>query len=192
MRAADPPVSVEEFLERRFDLPESGQWSELDAGQLVHLQPPDLDHGNTILNLSKILAEFASQAEGYPCFDLGLLLQREPDTVWFPAVSYFDSGPRFAESDSIATEAVPAAVIELASTADRRRPIPRRVERYLAWGVHEVWVIDPSEQSVQSTIADEPESPICWEAGDLLVGRGCFAGLEHEVRELFSEPDWWS
>lgn len=192
MRAADPPVSVEQFLDCRFDLPEAGQWSELQGGQLVHLQPPDLDHGNTVLNLSKILAEFASGSEGYPCFGLGLLLQREPDTVWFPAVSYFEGGPRFAESDAMTTEAVPAAVIELASTADRRRPMPARVERYLSWGVAQVWVIDPAEQSVQATSAADPEQPCCWQVDDVLVGRGCFAGLDRAVRDLFAEPEWWS
>jgi Uma2 family endonuclease len=192
MRAADPPLSVDVFLDQRFDLPESGQWSELEAGQLVHLQPPDLDHGNTILNLSKVLAEYASQSEGYPCFDLGLLLQRAPDTVWFPAVSYFEGGPRFAESDSVTTETVPTAVIELASTADRRHPMPRRVERYLAWGVREVWVIDPAEQSVQSTSAADPDQPRCWQGDEVIVGAGCFAGLERAVRELFAEPEWWS
>jgi Uma2 family endonuclease len=192
MRAAEPVMSVDEFLEQRFDLPESGQWSELVQGRLVHLQPPDLDHGNTVLNLSKILAEHALEAEGYSCFDLGLVLEREPDTLWFPSVSYFEGGPRFAETDNEVSETVPAAVIELASTADRRRTMAARSRRYLAWGVQEVWIVDPAEKSVQLVGADQPGPPRCWSRGETVAAGGCFAGLELRVDELFAEPAWWS
>jgi Uma2 family endonuclease len=192
MRAAEPVMSVDEFLEQRFDLPESGQWSELVEGRLVHLQPPDLDHGNTVLNLSKMLARHALHADGYACFDLGLLLEREPDTLWFPSVSYFDSGPRFAETDKQVSETVPSAVIELASTADRRRPMTARARRYLAWGVQEVWVIDPAEQSVQLVRAGQRGPARCWSCGETVAAQGCFADLELQVDELFAEPAWWS
>lgn len=189
---AEPEMRVDEFLEQRFDLPESGQWSELHRGQLVHLQPPDLDHGNTILNLSKILARFAADAEGYPCFDLGLVIEREPDTLWFPSISYFDAGPRFAETDKQVTEAVPAAVIELASTSDRRRPMPARARRYLAWGVREVWIVDPAEESVQLHSPDQPGPPRAWGRGDTVKMVGCFSGLELQIAELFAQPEWWT
>ena len=81
-------MTAEEFIEQRFEFPEAGQWSELEAGQVVHLQPPDVDHGTVVLNLSKALAEFAqSTARGYACFDLGLQLRTNPDTVRFPAIA---------------------------------------------------------------------------------------------------------
>lgn len=192
MRAAEPVMTVDEFLEQRFDLPESGQWSELMQGRLVHLQPPDLDHGNTVLNLSKILAEHALNAEGYACFDLGLLLERSPDTLWFPSVSYFNAGPRFAETDKQVSEAVPAAVIELASTADRRRPMTSRAKRYLAWGVEEVWIIDPAEKSVQLFESARSGPARCWSSGEMVDVSGCFADLELKVDELFAEPAWWT
>jgi Uma2 family endonuclease len=192
MSAAEPLMSVEEFLEQRFEMPESGQWSELQQGRLVHLQPPDLDHGNTVLNLSKILARHAATAQGYPCFDLGLLLERQPDTLWFPSVSYFEGGPRFAETDKLVSETVPAAIIELASTADRRRPMPGRAHHYLRWGVREVWVVDPAERSFQLHSGQESGPARCWSQGDTVVVDGCFAGLDLKVSDLFSEPDWWT
>ena len=192
MGAADPVMTVDEFLAQRFDLPESGQWSELQEGRLVHLQPPDLDHGNTVLNLSKILARHAATAEGYPCFDLGLLLERQPATLWFPSISYFEGGPKFAETDKLVSETVPAAVIELASTADRRRPMPDRARQYVRWGVREVWIVDPAEKSVQLH-SGEPSGPArCWSRGDTVLFGGCFAGLDLRVGDLFAEPDWWS
>jgi hypothetical protein len=58
------PLTVDQFLDARYDLPDSGQWAELDAGRVTLFQPPDLDHGNTILNLSKAIAAWAAAAEG--------------------------------------------------------------------------------------------------------------------------------
>ncbi|MGE4001440.1 MAG: Uma2 family endonuclease, partial [Planctomycetaceae bacterium] len=128
-------MTAGEFLECRYELPEAGQWSELEAGELVHLQPPDLDHGTVILNLSKAFAEHAQGTrQGYACFDLGLQLTSAPDTVRFPAACYFDAGPRFAESDRQITSTVPALVVELASTADRLRLQPERSHAFLDWG----------------------------------------------------------
>ena len=96
-----PLMTIEEFLEKRPDLPESGQWTELRDGAPVSFDPPGVDHGTVILNLSKLLSEYVHQSDqGYAAFDVGVVLQRSPDFVVFPSVSYFLEGPRFAESDN--------------------------------------------------------------------------------------------
>lgn len=192
MQAAEPLLTADEFLDVRFDLPESGQWSELAAGRVVQFQPPDLDHGNTVLNLSKILATFASTSDGYPCFDLGLLLETDPDTVWFPAVSYFVGGPRFAETDRAITQTVPKAVVELASTVDRRERMIGRVRRYFDWGVELVWIIDPADRSVQVLHSTSSGDFDCYGQTDQLLGTGPLDGLSLRVSDLFTEPAWWS
>ena len=53
-------LTAEQFIDQRFDMPDSGQWAELIEGVPVFLEPPDLDHGNTILNLSKAVAAYNS------------------------------------------------------------------------------------------------------------------------------------
>ena len=184
-------MTAEEFIEQRFEFPEAGQWSELEAGQVVHLQPPDVDHGTVVLNLSKALAEFAqSTARGYACFDLGLQLRTNPDTVRFPAISYFSSGPRFAESDRAVTSAVPHLVVEIASTADRRRRQLERSHDYLAWGVPTVWIVDPQQKAVDILQPDTPTRRLT--ATEWLLGT---ADLEHfriRVSALFEDPPWWN
>ena len=192
MSAANPIWSVEDFLERRFDLPESGQWSELSEGRVVHLQPPDLDHGNALLNLSKLLAEYVQSAQGYACFDLGLLLQRNPDTVWFPAVCYFIEGVRFEQSDRLFTDTVPDVVVELASTPDRRQSKAGRVRRYLQWGAQAVWVVDPSARTLEVSMTDGADSPTVLEADEKLDGDSILSGFRATVGDLFAEPLWWS
>ena len=65
-------MTAEEFMERLFEFPDAGQWSELEEGVVVHLQPPDIDHGTVVLNLSKAFSEYTHSTErGYACFDLG-------------------------------------------------------------------------------------------------------------------------
>jgi Uma2 family endonuclease len=188
----DPLVmTAEEFVEQRFEFPETGQWSELEAGQVVHLQPPDVDYGTVVLNLSKALAEFArSTASGYACFDLGLQLRSDPDTVRFPAISYFSDGPRFAESDRAITSAVPALVVEIASTADRRRRQPERTRDYLAWGVSAVWIVDPQPQVVDVVQPDRPARGVT--AAEWLVGPAALYDFRIRVSALFEDPPWWN
>lgn len=188
-------MTLEEFLDARFDLPESGQWAELDQGEVVLLQPPDLEHGNTILNLSKSIAAWTASSEAqaagcaYACFDLGLLLSEGPDTVWFPAVSFFAGGERFEESDKLATTTIPRLVVELASSAERRGQMASRVARYLDWGVPVVWVIDPRARTVH--VIGRDREPQQLGEQDELSGATLLPGFRMSVAKLFEEPVWW-
>ncbi len=42
----DALVTAEEFANTKYDLPEGGRWTELFAGRILTLQPPDEVHGN--------------------------------------------------------------------------------------------------------------------------------------------------
>lgn len=184
-------ITVAEFLEQRFELPEAGQWSELEAGRLVHLQPPDLDHGTVVLNLSKAFAEHARSTEaGYACFDLGLQLAAHPDTVRFPAVCYFDVGPRFAESDREVTTSVPALVVELASSADRVKLQPQRSQDFLSWGVRVVWTVYPQQRQVHVYTPGQPVRRLT--SIERLEDESILRQFRLEVSELFAEPAWWT
>ncbi len=191
-----PLMTLEEFLDSRFDLPESGQWAELEAGRVELMQPPDLDHGNVILNFSKAVSAWTSataetgSGDVYAAFDLGLILRQNPDTVRFPAVSFFAGGERFAELDKLATDTIPRLVTELASSSDRRRLMPERVSGYLAWGVDSVWVIDPRQQTVEIHAARQ--EPLRLGEDEALSGGLDLPGFEVRVADLFVEPQWWT
>jgi Uma2 family endonuclease len=188
-------LTLEEFLDSRFDLPDSGQWAELEEGRVVLLDAPDLDHGNAILNFSKAVAAWAGSQEAeraggiYACFDLGLILRQEPDTVRFPAVSFFGGG-RFAESDKLVTGTVPRLVTELASSKDRRERMPQRVAHYLSWGVGAVWVIDPRARAIG--VFSHNDEPRELNDDQVLRGERHLPGFEVAVADLFVEPRWWT
>jgi Uma2 family endonuclease len=142
-------LTAESFDDARYDLPDCGQWVELVRGLVDVLSPPEEEHRVAVLNLSKALAGYLNEhREGYPCFDLGVIVKRNPDTVRFPAISYFLGGDLFAETDKAITDTRPALIVEIMSSNDRRRTLSDRIFDYTNWGVEVFWIVDPSEKAV--------------------------------------------
>lgn len=144
-------LTAESFEESRCDQPDGGQWCELVRGRVEVLSPPEEEHRVVVLNFSKALASYLHEhREGYACFDLGLIVSRDPDTVRFPAISYFLGGELFAETDKAMTDTRPALVVEVMSSNDRRRSLNDRIFEYTNWGVEVLWVVDPREKVVHT------------------------------------------
>ena len=183
-------MTAEEFAEQRVELPDGGQWAELVRGVPVTLQTPDIDHGTIVLNLSKALSTYVHAGNsGYPCFDLGIQVETRPDTIFFPAISYFLKGERFAETDKAFTNAVPELIVELITTTDRRMNINERSRCYIDKGSKVVWVIDSSQRTVHIIEKGNPVAKHVKES-ELLVGKPALDTFEIPVSDLFIEPDW--
>ncbi len=193
-------MTAEQFAEQKFELADGGRWAELIAGEPVVLEAPTSEHGMAVMNLSRALAAYIEQTRaGYACFELGLIVQREPDTVLNPAISYFLRGDRWEEMDKIVTESCPSLVIEVASTPDRRRSISDRVAAYRAHGASMIWVVDPQQRRISIHSGEDRVSALCmgdslvaddaWATGD---GATILAGFSLPLAEVFAEPDWWT
>ena len=186
-------LTAEQFAARRPDLPENGRWIELVEGRLVQLDPPDDIHGNVVLNLSKAMADYLQTnqqvSDGYLCFELGLLVHRDPDTIHFPAASYLTQGPRFAESDQIYIDFPPRLVIEIASTNRRRRGLVDRVKAYQKWGVEEIWIADGLQK--QMHVVETGRGAISYNGQQSLSGSSVLRDFRVDVGALFKAPDWW-
>ncbi len=181
-------MTVEQFLDQRGEMPEGGQWAELHAGVPVFLEPPDVDHGTVVLNLSKALATyFHAVKAGYACFDLGLHVRQQPDTVYFPAVSVFLTGPRFAESDQAVTMTVPALVIEILSTPNRQQGVEQRLAQLQEWGVPEIWVVDQKAKTVQVLSSTRQQ---LLGSEDRIENIDSLPGWSLPVSDLFTIPAW--
>ncbi|QDT44937.1 hypothetical protein Pan241w_50530 [Gimesia alba] len=182
--------TAEQFLEARLELPEGGRWTELDQGKIITLEPLDIEHGTIVLNISKVLSVFFHEAnQGYACFDLGLIVQRDPDTVRFPAISIFKTGERFEETDKAISERKPAAIIEVASTNLRRQLMKSHVTEYVGWGVELVWVIDPQTREVLEYRLGKQSQVI--DVAGKMIGGELLPEFSMKVIDLFAEPDWW-
>jgi Uma2 family endonuclease len=185
-------ITAERFAEIKYDLPENGRWTELVAGRIVSLQPPDDKHGNVVLNLSKAIAatyQAGGEASGMACFDVGVLVAREPDSVYSPAMSYFALDLGFAPMDEVYTERVPMLICEVASSNDRRRHMADRVLTYLERGVELVWIVDPIEKCCH--VHGKLRSPRKLEEGQTLDGGRIVSDFRITVGSLFEDPKWW-
>jgi Uma2 family endonuclease len=186
---SSPQLTAEAFAELvrdDFDL----QRAELVSGQVEMLEAPDLLHGAIVLNLTKAFAAYLHQApdeQGYACFEIGLIVAREPDTIRRPAVSFFGGGERFAELDYAVTQTRPALVVEIGSTNDRRRSMRDRVASYLNWGVRTVWVADTLDKAVHCIRAGQP--PRIYSSAQSIPGSPVFAELKIAVKSLFEMPE---
>lgn len=182
-------LTAEQFVAGREELPDGGRWTELVAGRPLTLSPPTIEHGTIVLNLTKALAAYSQSGQaGYACFELGLMIARHPDTVYFPAVSFFTSGPLFAEADKVVTEVRPSMVVEVASTNDRRRGMEQRVSAWLEWGVKLVWVLDPQSKQVHAIEKGKAGQRLAEHQS--LLGGSVLGGFKVNVGELFKEPGW--
>jgi Uma2 family endonuclease len=183
-------LTAAEFAARRYELPDGGRWTELIAGELRTLHPPDQKHGDVVLNLSKAVANaLRPTSDTYAGFELGIQTRQNPDTIRFPAMSVFTSGDHFALADAVYVTRIPALVVEVVSTNDRRTSIAERIYEYHSLGVDKVWVVDPHGQAV--TILRRGAKPLTFSGNERVTDLALLPGFEIPVQELFAEPAWW-
>lgn len=188
------PISAAEFAAKLQDLPEAGRWHELHDGLPVLLSAPDDVHGTIVLNLSKALAQwFPTQpvaTRGYACPAIGIHVRSQPDTVYAPAISVFQSGQPFSQFDhSIATE-IPKLVIDVASSNDRRTDMRLRTTAYLKLGVEMIWIPDPFKKEVQ--VIQRSAHTLALGTWQILEGGTLLPGFRMEVEKIFAQPKWWN
>ena len=186
-------MTAGEFAENRHTMAEGGRWHELHAGRPQLLEAPDDDHGNVVLNLSRALAEWFNVQNrelcGYAAHDVGLLVGIGPDTVLMPALSYFDEGEQFGQSDRVIANLVPRLVVDIASSNDRRQLMRERTLMYLNHGVECAWIPDPSKREVQ--VLQRGTHTLALGERQSLTNENLLPGFELSVRDLFAQPSWW-
>lgn len=187
-------MTAEDFAERKLDLPEGGRWHELHLGKPVPLSAPDDAHGVVVLNLTRAIAEWLRtvqlQHACYAVHDVGLHVQRDPDTVIVPSISVFTAGPPFAQSDLAVATAVPSLVVDVASSNDRRKHMRLRTTACFALGVDTIWVPDPFKKEVQVIRRGSPTLALGkWQTLD---GGTVLPGFRLLVEDVFKQPGWWT
>ena len=182
------PMSLVQFEEKLLD---GERWVELVEGRFVRLSPPDDGHGDVVRNLARSLATHLQRsADTYACFELPLIVRRNPPTVRCPAISCFrfQSDGRFGETDKLVTETRPALVIEVASTNERREAMAHRVRGYVEWGVSLIWVVDPVTRHVHQFHGHHDGQML--KEPQVLIGQPVLPGFVIPVSDLFRPPDW--
>jgi Uma2 family endonuclease len=122
---------------------------ELEDGQPVEMPLQGVRHGTVCAWVVHLLWEYAAgRRRGYGCSNnTGLLMARDPDTVYCPDVMFFENRRLEDMSPTFATE-VPQLVIEVLSDTDSAHRMRHRVGRFLVFGVPLVWLIEPEDRTV--------------------------------------------
>lgn len=180
--------TFEKYLEHRFETSEEGRWSDLVDGKLVFRDQPSDAQGQAIFNLTRLLGQYfqtpASGAKSYACFELGLILSRNPDTLRFPLVSIYESGDRFAHLDDQVTEELPQVVVEHYPQSGSALVLS---QHYLAAGIQEVWLLNEPQQQVE--IHRAAAEPQLLRAEETISGAEFWPEMSLDVAELFKMPE---
>jgi Uma2 family endonuclease len=116
--------------------------------------------------------------------EAGFLLERDPDTVLAPDISFVAAGREWPDDALGWPEMAPDLAVEVLSPSNTRREIALKVEIYLRAGVRLVWVADAEARTVVVHAAGRP--PRTLGVGDALDGEDVLPGYRLPLADLFA------
>lgn len=169
-----------------------GRHFELVQGKVIEMPPPRPLHGYIANRIARLLDRHAeTTGVGFVLTnDSGVIVERNPDSVRGPDVSLFlDTFAGETEMQeflqSYAT-VPPVVAVEVVSPDDRINQVAAKVNEYLAFGVKQVWVVDPESKDVA---VHQPRQPMrLLEGDDELSGGQELPGFSCRVSEFFQLP----
>ncbi len=106
-------------------------------GEVVQRAMPDYMHGRIAFLIAQALVPVTVAHPLYPCFEVRMRVA--PDAYRIPDVAVFGG----VEPKQEVPSAPPLLVIEILSKDDRHHDLMEKLEEYRAWGVLNIWVVDP-------------------------------------------------
>ncbi len=166
-------------------MPRDGRRYELVKGELVEMTPVGPRHGAIARRLGAKLGEFADAHQlGETMVETGFCLERQPDTVRAPDVSFLSKERVPPEDHEGYVPGAPDLAVEIVSPGDRDTDIQDKVMDYLAHGTRLVWVVRPRQRTV--TVYRPDGTVRLLRETDTLDGEDVVPGFSLLVGELFS------
>lgn len=145
-----PPVQRLLTAEDLYEIPDDDHRYELVRGVLHVSEPPGFVHGKLAVRIGARLLAFVDDRNlGEVAVESGYVLERAPDTVRGPDVSFIRA-ERAPVGDARETfvEGVPDLAVEIRSPGDHAGEIAAKVAEYLNAGTSIVWVVDPRKRVI--------------------------------------------
>ncbi len=175
-------ITAEEFA--RMPDPADGSKQELVKGEIETMPPPQGHHGYLQTEFAAILREFVKPNKlGWIVTESGTILERDPDTVRGPDVSFY-SILRWPKRPTAYFDIAPDLAIEILSPSDRRKKVREKIEGYISTGVRQVWLVDPDAETI--TVYAGSMRGLEYGASDTLDGGVVLPGFSCPVAEFFS------
>jgi Uma2 family endonuclease len=181
-----PALMMAEELIR---LPSGRQFYELVRGELRVREPAGGRHGQIIMTLGGLLFQHVRANRLGVLFsaDTGFVLERAPDTVRAPDISFIAAARIDARNVTPKyLEGAPDLAVEVLSPGDGMLEMEDKMEEYFATGARLVWIVNPKRRRV--TAYAPGAAPRVLREDDVLDGGDVVPGFACAVREIFDWP----
>src|SRR5215211_4281962 len=142
--------------EELFDISDDGYHRyELIKGELLTMSPANHQHGRVTMNLTGLLYNHvrAKNLGELLAADTGFKLERDPDTVLAPDISFI-ARDRSTPPSEFFHLGPPDLAVEVLSPSDRRGKVERKTALWLELGAKSVWNVNPRKRTVEVFHAD--------------------------------------
>ena len=183
MTTAKPQLLTADDLLR---LDSQGVRGELIRGVLYETMPTGRQHGKIMAKLTIHLGSFVEQRRlgSVEVGDVGVWLERDPDTVRAPDIAFFSLEKDPPEEIAAGyAEVVPDLLAEIVSPNDTAREVREKAEMWLGFGVRLVWVVNPDTRTVDVHRRGHPIITLTDQ--DALDGLDILPGFTCLVRDIF-------
>lgn len=161
-----------------------GLKDELVRGSVVSEPQPSFGHGTTAARVVHLLMRFVEEhGLGTVLGEAGFVLERDPDTVRGPDVSFVSVESMKSYRGQTFFEGAPDLAVEVISPSNSRKRVAEKTGGYLAAGARLVWNVDPRRQRV--TVHAPGAEPVELGADDSLDGGAVLPDFSVPVRSLF-------
>jgi len=167
-------------------LPErsDGMKDELVRGSVVCEPQPSFGHGVVAAKIARLLGNFVDQhGLGVVVGEAGFVVERGPDTVRGPDMSFVSSVRLAGHRGETFFEGAPDLAVEVLSPSNTRRDMAEKTRDYLAAGARLVWTVESRKETV--TVHAPGAEPILLTGDDRLDGGDVLPGFSVPVRSLF-------
>lgn len=178
------PLTAEEYAR----LPENDSYrDELIRGTICFREPPPgFKHGNVESRICYILVAFVTPRRlGKVVHNVGFVLERNPDTVFAPDVSFMDIRRFPIPPERPYPDGAPDLAVEVLSPGNKKKAMAEHVALYLRAGSRLVWVVDPKRQTI--TVHRPASEPVTLSSDDDLSGEDVLPGFEYRVGNVFDD-----
>lgn len=168
------------------DLPDDGKRRELVDGQIVEWDMPTYRHGAFLLELGRVLGNFAVERKLGRVVggDLMVRIRESEHDARGADLAFYRRGHKPSDPDAAATDSVPDLVIEIISPSDRADRVAEKVRDWLRTGVPLLWYIDPIRGS--TTIYHGSRVTFV-DADEVLDGGDVIPGFQIKLRDVLDQ-----
>jgi Uma2 family endonuclease len=180
------PMTAEEFYDWANRPEHADRHFELEAGEVFEEALAGERHGVVCANSVGVLGAYVRQRKrGHVCGNnMGLVLERSPDTVLGPDISLYLESRKYSEMEVGYPVRLPALVVEVLTPPHRIGKMLKRTNLFLAKGVQMVWLIDAEARSI-AVWRLGPPLPVVIDAGEELTGFDVLPEFRCPVADFF-------